>query len=600
MKRALFAAFLVVFAISPLAARQWTYRGDGGTVEAELVDVKGGNVILKRPDGSQLNVPIGKLSLGDIRYIKEELKAAEAGLGDGSKDSSAGQQSSQEKTPAASAKPAPKADTTVDAAKLRYKWKTGQELVYRVKVVGTQGDYSENISGTVTYKVNSATDDEAELEVIKAVTNGQPSDRVGVVVYQSYGPHFRHGPPHGAYGPSGASVGVIRFFTIPDTNRTATLTINSQGRTIHVDKAAPLPYMLGDLSEMMFEPFSTPNGGVWSNETTSTVESSSPFRRYVRAGSQTGVPANEKTVYTIQGQSGNRITIAKHYELTTTAQLNGKPQFQASGDGKLTFDTDRGAFCGMTYDVLVTARQPTKTEEVPFHVTYQLTTEEELAAEKKKAEERRIAGEKALAEMRRPMTDAEIDAALADLTSGDPMKVRKSMRLFTSKTPQKPSVKAAKALEAVMLDQANDGGTRADAAKALKVWGSRENVKGLVAALADEWVGTRNEALEALMKYKPAAAIAPIANMFAEHGSRHNAAKALKAYGSAAEDAVLPFVADKDDWTAAEACKLLESIGTKKSLDALNKATKHHSWMVNQAANKAIQAIERRESVKPK
>ena len=81
MKRTLLLVVVVVSLLaSPAAARQWTSRAGGFSVEAELVDVKDGNVILKKTDGSQLTVPLNKLSLGDVRYIDDVLKSAEAGI----------------------------------------------------------------------------------------------------------------------------------------------------------------------------------------------------------------------------------------------------------------------------------------------------------------------------------------------------------------------------------------------------------------------------------------------------------------------------------------------------------------------------------------
>ena len=223
MKRILLAAFAVGLMAMPLAARLWTYRADSTTFEAELVDVKDGNAILKRPDGSQMSVPFTKLSLGDIRYINEELRAAEAGITGSSKNAPATGTSQSQSRPKA-AEPAPKADTTVDAAKLRYKWTKGQQLQYRVKIVGEQGDYSENLSGDVTYQVMSVTGDDAELMMTKVMRPSQTTDRVGVIIYPSHS--SRVYPPRSSRGPY---VGTIRFFTVPETSRAVTLTVNSLG-----------------------------------------------------------------------------------------------------------------------------------------------------------------------------------------------------------------------------------------------------------------------------------------------------------------------------------------------------------------------------------
>lgn len=68
--------FFVLF-VETGVARQWNSRGGGFSVEADLVDVRDGNVVLKKADGSQITVPLNKLSLEDIRYIERALKVAE-------------------------------------------------------------------------------------------------------------------------------------------------------------------------------------------------------------------------------------------------------------------------------------------------------------------------------------------------------------------------------------------------------------------------------------------------------------------------------------------------------------------------------------------
>ena len=80
MKRTLLFVVVLGLLASPVAARQWTSRAGGFSVEAELVDVKDGKVILKKTDGTQISVPLNKLSLGDMQYINGVLKSAEAGI----------------------------------------------------------------------------------------------------------------------------------------------------------------------------------------------------------------------------------------------------------------------------------------------------------------------------------------------------------------------------------------------------------------------------------------------------------------------------------------------------------------------------------------
>ncbi len=63
--------------LQELIAKEWTTRDGKSSVEAELVDVDGELVILKRSsDGKLFKVPFSRLSLGDVQYVREAMKAA--------------------------------------------------------------------------------------------------------------------------------------------------------------------------------------------------------------------------------------------------------------------------------------------------------------------------------------------------------------------------------------------------------------------------------------------------------------------------------------------------------------------------------------------
>jgi hypothetical protein len=64
---------LLLLAPSPALARKWTDNTGQYSVDAELVEVKGDDVLLKKPDGSIIPVPINRLSDADRRYL-EHLK----------------------------------------------------------------------------------------------------------------------------------------------------------------------------------------------------------------------------------------------------------------------------------------------------------------------------------------------------------------------------------------------------------------------------------------------------------------------------------------------------------------------------------------------
>ena len=65
---------LLLIAAAPASARKWTSNTGNFSVDAELVEVKDGNVRLKRQDGSVIAVAASKLSKADRAYLASIAK----------------------------------------------------------------------------------------------------------------------------------------------------------------------------------------------------------------------------------------------------------------------------------------------------------------------------------------------------------------------------------------------------------------------------------------------------------------------------------------------------------------------------------------------
>lgn len=580
MRRIFLAVVVVTLMASSAMARPWSYRSGGSLGEAELVDVTEGNVILKRQDGSEITVPLNKLSLRDVRYVGDTLRAAEAavsGKGDTAKTDTPAAEKSHTTPPLQTGKMdnAGKSGKVIGIEPgkepLRYGWKQGQSYVYRVKIVGERGDYSEYFAGDVTYQVKSIADDEIELAMARNVKREQTETHGRVVILGG-----RH----------------VRFLsTTEEKARDVSITVSPFGQVLRVGQECPLPYLLGDVSELMIEPLAAVKDGSWTvtgNTGVTVVTNSYPYHRFTHAQFRDGVPATEKAVYTIQERTDKLLTVSKRYELTTASVINGKPRFEVAGNGTLVFDLVRGVPSKLKLAMNVTVRDINRTEETPLQVSYRLLDEEEVRRMAKEAED-------AKKEKDRPLNAQDAEKALADLATSDANRLRPCLKLLTEKGPPQPNAKVAKALESLMLTSDN-AQFRAQAATALKKWSVPESVPALVTAITnDSWPPVKTAAIEAITQYKPESAINAIAAELPNIHTRHVVTGALKAIGPAAEDAVLLHIADKDDWTRAAVCEILKVIGTKKSLSALEKATQDHSWMVNKPAAAAASAIKIRE-----
>jgi hypothetical protein len=196
--------------------------------------------------------------------------------------------------------------------------------------------------------------------------------------------------------------------------------------------------------------------------------------------------------------------------------------------------------------------------------------------------------------------EVDVAATLADLKAADSDRIHRRLKLLAEASPAEPNPQIAKILESFLVD-ANGVSTpiRTDAAWAMKVWSTPENVPALLTVLTtDKSSVIRVAAIEAIARHRPPSAIEPLAQQLSDASVRAAADKALKAIGPAAEDAVLKRIEGEDAWTRVEVCDILGAIGTKKSIPALEKAAKDPSWLVPKPAAKALESIRLRERAK--
>jgi HEAT repeat protein len=231
----------------------------------------------------------------------------------------------------------------------------------------------------------------------------------------------------------------------------------------------------------------------------------------------------------------------------------------------------------------------------PIAVSYHLLSPEEMAEQKKKADEARAAMEKA----REPkdFEPGEKNRLLLDLKSTDTHRIRTAAdRLAKAPVDDKPA-DVSKAL--ALLLRHSDGWVQKSAAQALVVWAAPEAENALIKASQSEDVFVRNPSIEALEKFKTTNAAQAVAAQMYQQSSRQEASKALKAMGPIAEDATIDLLKDRDGWVRAEACSVLGEIGGKKSLKALRDISPKATGFEAINSKNAISAIELRLESEP-
>jgi HEAT repeat protein len=138
---------------------------------------------------------------------------------------------------------------------------------------------------------------------------------------------------------------------------------------------------------------------------------------------------------------------------------------------------------------------------------------------------------------------------------------------------------------------------RVEVAAALSTWATPETVPALIRALKDADSTVQRKAMDTLAKLKDPRAAGALAACLKT--DRFHSAEVLKRFGPGAEDAVLPYLDDEDGWVRLEAAKVLQEIGTARSLPALRKAADGHDGLLPGAAQQAVAAIEARQDRDP-
>jgi HEAT repeat protein len=157
--------------------------------------------------------------------------------------------------------------------------------------------------------------------------------------------------------------------------------------------------------------------------------------------------------------------------------------------------------------------------------------------------------------------------------------------------------RVAKALVPLLTD--SDANVQDIALNATKAWLHRESVPGLIALVENKAQGgrqraQRSRAMEMLAELKDERAAPVMTRMLSVTFERGVAGQALRKMGPAAEEAVLACLSSKDNNVRSEACRILQDIGTAKSLPSLEPLATDRDPVVSFSAKQAVNAIRQR------
>lgn len=489
---------------------------------------------------------------------------------------------------------------------MRYRFEPSRKYTYDVKITAIIGDVREIREGTTSLSAEDATDQQITLKATGNL-NVRRQSRDGSPVITM--PNFRFGPPVGD------------FVNI----RTSPFSIDKWGKLLDIEVQTSLPFMLGDFEQLLLDEL--PKSGKdtrWNKEREVSVVKqtrSSPFPRMGRprgfgppAGfgppgfadedeSREQRSATERTSWEVVSREDGGIQVHKTYQLKTDDKVGGKPRRRMEGEGDQTFDPVLGVWKSALMQYEVEINDDNVAVVIPVSVSFRLLTEPEAAKREKAAielkEKNEMAAAKAAEANRpKPLAKEERSQLLIDLKSGDDQTMQKAGdRLAKVPAPENPDKEIASALAAATGKL--NGFPRAAVAKALAVWATADQEKDFIRLLSTNDFMVRPSAIQGLAKCPTTSSAKVLASQLKELSSRGEASKALKSMqASIVEPQVIPLLKDKDVFARGEAVKILQEIGTKKSLPSLKQLETSGLPFADRAAREAINAIELRESTK--
>lgn len=459
-----------------------------------------------------------------------------------------------------------------------YEFKPGQTATYQVDVTIEEDDLLHTMSGSPSYTVESVKDGTAVIRFSGWLQESVKSTKPNTFVMP--------GPPRSAFsGFSGLSAGF---------GRGVSLTLNQRGEIVKVEGSSQLPYLLGNLHEMILVPLPAKPQDRWKTQTDmqiTVVSSLFPRPRLPRgfpSPPRIGGPTSEETLNaseTTTYAASNGKEARRTYKLGTKEEVEGKPRVELSSQGMVAFADDGFLPSKLDWKGELVMRKDGDVGTRPISVSIRRLTEAEIKERAKQAE---IAKAEAAEKLQ-----GDLGSLVSDLESNDSGKARAAALRLNSAEAGEGNAEVAKALAKAM--EKAEQKERWFFSQALAKWATPDQSDLLIALLEDEHLVSRHRAMDLLSQRKVEAAIPAIADRLEVSIDRLKASAALKAIGSPAAEATAKKLESGEWIVRLEAVQVLKEIGTAKELDALKTtSTSDENNLVKIRAQDAIKTIESR------
>ena len=348
--------------------------------------------------------------------------------------------------------------------KLRYKGQAGQTYAYDVQIKAETDDHTEEFQGVVSFKFNSVDDEMLKVTYhggLNKTRKSKPKPRRGVP-FGPFGPGFHHVP-----GPPSLFASNPFKGTTTTTNE---LTLTPRGRILSMKGDSQLPYLLGNVSVMVFEPLPEENESSWTvNLGVSITEEGGqegppffggrfgPFGPFGQDRREERTAASEVLTYRTERVDGDSVVVSRTYRLNSPATDKNEESFEINGTGKWTFNRKLGVSESLDFEQKLVVTEGNSTVTFPVSIAYrrlsdqqwQKMEQERIAAAEKARKEREQKEAEKKAKAAAPIERDERKEVLAALRSGNLPTLESMLKMLAGKT-ERSDEEIARAIEPLL------------------------------------------------------------------------------------------------------------------------------------------------------
>jgi len=385
------------------------------------------------------------------------------------------------------------------------------------------------------------------------------------------------------------------------------LDLDEQGEVLRNSGDIALPVPLGELVTFIFEPLPAKAGGTVEIQDEALVMDaplligpvqsfanqspygpgpffgSGPYGGNDPRNAPATLKVNRQVNWQAVSNTAEEVVFEKLTTLKSILQTGGDIRLTAQTDARLVFNLAAGRFDTIEGTAgLVSVTETTSRQSKIQFTCHRLTGDALTAALAPPAPPVTV-----------PLSDENVQKLITDLKSDDDNTRRTAIMRLNGATITAPPAELLNLLAAMATD--TDAFNRMSAMNFLGQHATQEQVPALLKLLNDSDMSIRQNAIKALTRLHDPRAIGPLVELVARGGNFNNdVTSALISAGPDAEKSVLPLLSEKNVETRRQACVILQQIGSRDSLDALQKQMADPDQQLSQAAVEAVRAINNR------